>query len=221
MRVRCSQRSDGDFHLEHVDPLELEQRRRGFVDLPWSQPREVHGADVALVTRPGEHDGADVDALVTGLADVVIGIWTGDCAPIAIDGGEVIAGVHAGWRGLLGGVLEVTVDVVRSEGGQPRRAVLGPCIHPCCYEFGLDDLEPLVERYGPQVQSRSARGRPALDVPTAVRLALDRFGIALEDWSVCTGCAADRFFSHRVRHEPQRQVMAIWRAGDSNRWGGA
>lgn len=213
MRVRCSERSDGDFHLGEVDPHELEQRRRRFVDLPWSQPREVHGVDVAIVSRPGEHDGADVDALVTGLTDVVIGIWTGDCAPVAVDGGELIGGVHAGWRGLAGGVLEATVAAMRLNGGPPRRAVLGPCIHPCCYEFDVDDLEPLVDRYGPAVRSTTVDGRPALDLPAAVRAALDAAGVPLEDRSVCTGCAADRLFSHRVRAERQRQVMAIWRPG--------
>lgn len=213
MRIRCSERSDGDFHLDEVDACELEQRRRRFVDLPWSQPREVHGAQVAVVTRPGEHDRADVDALITALPDVVIGIWTGDCAPVAIDGGEVIGGAHAGWRGLLGGVLQATVATMRSIGGRPRRAVLGPCIHPCCYEFGPEDLGRLVDRYGPTVRSRTRNGRPALDLRAAARAALGAVGVSLEDRSVCTGCTADRHFSHRARGERQRQVMAIWRPG--------
>jgi YfiH family protein len=217
VRLRCSERSDGDFHLERVDGRELEQRRRQLVDLPWSQPREVHGIDVAVVTRPGQHDGAAVDALVTALPDAVLGIWTADCAPVALDGGEVIGGVHAGWRGVLGGVLEATVEVMRSIGGRPRRAVLGPCIHPCCYEFGVDELERLADRYGPIVWSSTSDGRPALDLRAAVRAALGAQGVALEDRSVCTGCAAERFFSHRARRDRQRQVMAIWRASAESR----
>ncbi|MFN8024513.1 MAG: laccase domain-containing protein [Acidimicrobiales bacterium] len=214
--MRCSTRADGDFHVEQ--PFEqLEATRRAFVDLPWTQPDEVHGTDVLVVTRPAEHDLAVADALVTDLAGVVLGIWVGDCAPVAFEGASGRIGVaHGGWRGLLDGVLARTVDAMRAGVDDPTvHAVLGPCIHPCCYEFGADDLDRVVDRFGPGVVGRTRDGRPALDVPATVTTALAELDVGVRpalDGPLCTGCdPAGRWFSHRVRAERGRQVVAVWK----------
>lgn len=216
MHVRCSTRAHGDFHVEQ--PFErLEATRRAFVDLPWSQPDEVHGTDVSVVASPGEHDLAVADALVTDLAGAVLGIWVGDCAPVAFEGaGGRIGVAHAGWRGLLDGVLARTVEVMRvGVDDRTVRAVLGPCIHPCCYEFGTDDLARVVDRFGPGVVGRTRDGRPALDVPAAVAAALSELDVEVRPaltGPTCTGCDPEhRWFSHRVRAERGRQVMAVWK----------
>lgn len=213
--ICCSERADGDFHLETLDDG-LAGRRRALVDLGWTQPDEVHGTAVAVVGHPGDADGAVADALITDVDDAVLGIWVGDCAPVALiaETGRIGA-AHAGWRGLAAGVLDAAVDVVRAGDAAVRvRAVLGPCIHPCCYEFGADDLAAMTRRFGSRVGGRTADGRRALDMPAAVRAALAALDVELEDRSMCTGCHGDRFFSHRVRGERQRQVMAVWRTRD-------
>ncbi len=233
VRAAWSTRADGDFHRDRP-PRDLETTRRRFVDLPWSQPDEVHGTAVARVEAPGEHDGVVADALVTDHAGAVLGIWVGDCAPVVLVGAEGrIGAAHAGWRGLLGGVLAATVAAMRDGVGDPTvEAWLGPCIHPCCYEFGEDDLGRLVDRFGPAVVGATRDGRPALDVPTAVAAALTELGVpvtalvppgrpaggrtgaaagALASNPACTGCRADRWFSHRVRRERSRHAVAVWK----------
>ncbi len=224
VRVKCSTRADGDFHRD-LPLLQLERTRRRFVDLPWSQPDEVHGTHVAVVTRPGEHDGAVADAVVTDCAGAVLGIWVGDCAPVAFVGAQGrIGAAHAGWRGLLDGVLAVTVRAMRDQVDDPTvTALLGPCIHPCCYEFGSDDLRRVADRFGAGVRGATVDGRPALDVPAAVTIALAELDVrvaavdAVSGGTVggtgpaCTGCRADRWFSHRARRERGRQVMAVWK----------
>ncbi len=212
MRVVTSTRADGDFHREHVPLPELEARRRRLVDLPWTMPNEVHGTDVVVVDHPGAGDGVDADVALTTLRGAVIGIWVGDCAPVALIGADVIGGVHVGWRGLEAGVLDRAVEVARRLDPGPLEAVLGPCIHPCCYEFGAGDLDRLVAAFGPAVEGRTRLGRRALDMPSAVAVALERLGIPLDDRSECTGCMADRYFSHRCRAEAERHVLAVWRA---------
>jgi copper oxidase (laccase) domain-containing protein len=207
-----STRADGDFHIEQSHDT-LERTRRRFVDLPWSMPDEVHGTTVLEVTAPGEHDGAVADALVTDLAGVVLGAWVGDCAPVAMWSSHGRIGVaHAGWKGLEAGVLQATATAMRA--GDPAArvtAVLGACIHPCCYEFGDADLGRLRLRFGNAVVGRTRAGAPALDVPAAVRIALAEVGVDLDDRSACTGCDADRWYSHRVRAERGRQVLAVWK----------
>ena len=212
VHVRFSTRLDGDFHIEQPR-ASLDATRRAFVDLPWSQPDEVHGTTVGVVERPGHLDGTVADALVTDCVNSVLGIWVGDCAPVAlVSASGRIGGAHAGWRGLEAGVLAACVAAVRRSSGEHVEAVLGPCIHACCYEFGRDDLDRLVARFGQQVAGVTSTGSPALDVPAAVTAALAELGVEVADRGGCTGCDADRWFSHRARAERGRHVMAVWRA---------
>ncbi len=212
VHVRCSTRADGDFHIEG-DRDALLARRRAFVTGAWSQPDEVHGTDVRLVRTPGEHDFAVADGLVTSLRGAVLGAWVGDCAPIALVGeGGTIGAVHAGWRGAVAGVIDAAIDALAACGERRVHAYLGPCIHPCCYEFGASDLGLAVERFGDEVVGSTRWGTDALDVPALVTIALQRRGVALTDVSHCTGCESDRYWSHRRRAERGRQVMAVWKS---------
>lgn len=214
VRILHSRRADGDFHLDRPAGELLRSRSR-LLDLPWTQPDEVHGTTVLHVDRPGQHDGAEGDALVCGVAGAVLAIWTGDCAPVAlVGGGGWFGAVHAGWKGLERGVLGAAVNAVREHSPGEVRAILGPCIHPCCYEFGADDLERLRVRFGPTVVGKTSWGTAALDVPAAVRAALDEEGVTLDDRSECTGCTPGAYYSHRVRADRGRHVMLVWRDGD-------
>jgi hypothetical protein len=212
VHIRFSTRAHGDFHLDQ-DPQILDARRRRFVDLPWSQPDEHHGTEIGTVCAPGDGDRARVDGLVTDHTGAVIGIWVGDCAPLALvgDSGR-IGGVHVGWRGLRDGIIARAVAAMRHGCSAGLTAVLGPCIHPCCYEFGDDDLTRLQQQFGAHVRAATAAGRPALDLPAATAAALRRLDVDVDDRSRCTGCHSDELFSHRVRGERERQVMAVWRA---------
>ena len=119
--------------------------------------------------------------------------------------------VHAGWRGLAAGVLERTVEAARRAGATELRAVLGPCIHPECYEFGASDLDVVAARLGNGVRAVTAAGEPALDVPVAVSAALKDAGVTeLVDVDVCTACNDD-YFSWRAGKDLARQAMVLWR----------
>jgi polyphenol oxidase len=208
--VRCSGRADGDFHAD-ISLAEREPRRQRFMPGVWTQPAECHGTTVLRVARPGEHDGAVADAVVTSVGGAILGVWVGDCAPVAfVDACGQIGAAHAGWRGASAGILERTVEALAPVG--PTRAVLGPCIRACCYEFGPSDLEPLVARFGAAVAGRTSMGRPALDMAAVVVAALAPLGIGVDDLGGCTGCSPAQLFSHR-RGEGQRQIMAVVRRG--------
>jgi copper oxidase (laccase) domain-containing protein len=204
-------RAAGDFNADTVPHDELEQRRRAVVDLPWSQLDEVHGADVVVVGHPGDGDGARGDALVTSVPGAVLGAWVGDCAPVAlVSAGDVIGVAHAGWRGLEAGVLDAAVATMQAAGARSIEAVIGPCLGPCCNEFGAEDLARLVERFGASVAARTAWGTPSLDLGAGVTAALAALGVRVSGAWPCTGCDL-RFFSHRIRRERQRHVLALWR----------
>ena len=208
--VRCSTRADGDFHRTNVPLAELEPRRRALVDLPWSMLDEHHGVGVREVTRPGEHDGATGDVLVTGRSGAVLGCWVADCAPVVLIGvSGRIAVAHAGWRGLASGVLDVALDALAEPVGD---VALGPTIGPCCYEFGAAELEQVAHGLGVSVGRVAARtrdGRTALDVAAAVGAFATRHGATYGRLGGCTGCTYPGF-SHRARRDPQRHVVAVW-----------
>jgi len=179
----------------HAVRPEVEARRRAVVDLPWTWLRQVHGDRVVVVDEPGGGAGQRADAAVTDRPGCALAILTADCAPVALIASDGVVGVaHAGWRGLVGGVLERTVQVMRAGGASDVRALLGPCIRPGCYEFGADDLAQVARRLGDGVRATTASGAPALDVPAAVRAALGRVGVVdVDDVGVCTACSLVHF----------------------------
>ena len=183
----------------------------------WLWLRQVHGARVVTV-REAPQDVPDADGAVTEAVGLPLVVMTADCAPIALvaldhhDGtARAVGVVHAGWQGLLAGVVAAGVDALRALHDGPVHAVLGPCIHAGRYEFGEDALVPMVARFGPTVASRTDWGTPSLDVPAAVGIALREAGVA--DWAdvdVCTAESPDHF-SHRRDGVSGRQAVVVVR----------
>jgi hypothetical protein len=193
------------------------ERRRAIVDRPWTWLRQVHGARVVHVTEAGEHAGAEADAAVTTHDGAVLCILTADCAPISFWSADGVRGVaHAGWKGLAEGVIGATAEAMRRLGATSIDAALGPCIHPSCYEFSPADLDVVATRLGDHVRATTADGRPALDLPGAVRRAIEDAGVRLvEDIGRCTACdvgdgGGPRWFSHRARADEERQALVQW-----------
>ena len=153
---------------------------------------QVHEARPGLVGRPG-------DGLWTEEPDLPVLAMTADCLPIAlarVDGGRpAVAVLHAGWRGLLAGIV---AEGVQALGGRVQAAV-GPAIGPCCYEVGPEVAEPFADAFGSDV----VVGR-SLDLREAAERALRAAGVdEVERFGVCTSCNADLFFSHRRTGEPR------------------
>ena len=203
----------GGAYVHAVAP-EVDARRRKVCDLPWTWLRQVHGADVVSVVSPGDAAGSRADASVTARTGCALAVLAADCAPVALAGDGVVAVAHAGWRGVLAGVLEATVASMRAAGATRVDAVLGPCIRAECYEFGAVELASIANRLGGEVRSTTRDGRPALDLAAAVIASLRRAGVdAVDDVGECTSCAGDgtTYFSHRARADSGRQAAVVWK----------
>ena len=184
-------RRSGD-DVERVD----ENRRRVCAEIGadparLAMNRQIHSA---LVHRaePGAR-GEPGDGLWTEEADLPVLALTADCLPIAlarVDGERPgVAVLHAGWRGLLAGIV---AEGARTLGGR-LQAAIGPAIGPCCYEVGPEVAEPLAAAFGHDV----LRGRNA-DLWSAAERALREAGVAeVERVDLCTQCNPELFFSHR------------------------
>jgi YfiH family protein len=203
-------RSDGDY--ADADPGAVRRRQQRIVARPWSRPRQVHGATVVDVRRQGDGQGVDADALVSRRDDVALAVLTADCAPVVLASPDGVIGVaHAGWRGLVGGVLQATIDAMGRLGATEIHAAIGPCIHPGCYSFSADDLDRAVALGGPDLRGVDAAGGPALDLPAGVQAVLVASGAVVDDVSpTCTACSTDHW-SWRARAEQERQATVVWR----------
>jgi copper oxidase (laccase) domain-containing protein len=97
-------------------------------------------------------------------------------------------------------------------------AVIGPHIGPCCYEFSPNDARMVADALTLEMSDicpPHERFASVLDMGAAVSGCLKLVGLSDMRWapgpeSVCTGCD-ERWFSHRVRKESERHVMAAWR----------
>jgi YfiH family protein len=164
---------------------------------------QVHGTRVRRVEETPNRDDPweEADGHVTALAGVPALVFVADCLPIALVGDGGVAMVHAGWRGLAGGIVGEAAALL---GGGPLRAAIGPGIGPCCYEVG-DEVR---ERF----PAEAARGRN-LDLKLAARRALEAAGATeIHDAGLCTSCDPERFFSHRRdQGVTGRQAGIVWR----------
>ena len=151
----------------------------------------------------GVRGTAEGDALWTDEPWVPIAALAADCVPVALarrEGAPAVAVAHAGWVGLLAGVLGNAVETL---GGRVEAAI-GPSAGPCCYEVGEEVARPYRERFGDGIMV----GRN-LDLWSAAEAALGAAGVdSVHRLDLCTICNPERFFSHRRDGKP-RGVQAV------------
>jgi YfiH family protein len=170
---------------------------------------QVHGVEVAAVPAPLRGyvvSQQQADAQVTALTGTGVAVHVADCLPIAIAGVGGVAMVHAGWRGLAGGIVANAVDVLRAGGVDGAiEAAIGPGAGACCFEVGPDVLEAF--------RAYDANDGRLLDLAAIARAQLQAAGVAsIQSVDLCTICAGgERFFSHRREGEGAgRQAGVAW-----------
>jgi YfiH family protein len=156
---------------------------------------QTHSAKVRLLDQLAQaSERVSVDGQATALVGIAPAALGADCLPIAIAGGGAVAVVHAGWRGLEGGVIASGVRAIRdliSDDRAELGAAIGPGAGPCCYEVG------------PEVHARftdyaGARRGDNLDLKAIAAAQLEAAGVAVvHDLDMCTICTPTLFFSHR------------------------
>jgi copper oxidase (laccase) domain-containing protein len=83
-------------------------------------------------------------------------------------------------------------------------------VHACCYEFGRDDLDRVIAALDESVEARTSDGLLALDIPAAVRVALDRVGVTeVHDVDVCTITSPDHFSDRRDGTTGRQALVAV------------
>ena len=176
----------------------------------FARSTQVHGARVRAVATPEEaRPGEEFDGQVTSSRDVVCAVRTADCLPVALFSEHAAGVVHAGWRGLAGGVLVAGVEAVRSAGPGTVRAAIGPGARACCYEVG-EEVHSAFSPFGPQ-----ARAGSSADLPWIAARQLHDLGVEEQvDCGICTICdPGSRWHSHRRDGAKAGRSLALaWRS---------
>lgn len=168
----------------------------------WSH--QVHGTDVATVpTAKDFRFGRPADALVTTDPDAVLAIRIADCVPILISSrtGTAVAAIHAGWRGVVGGVVPAAVRRLKEMAPATSLfAAIGPCISYNAFEVGPEVVTAFREKFGAAAPVKSVGDKGRVDLQEAVRLQLIQEGLdsdSIDGNDRCTYRDRDEFFSHR------------------------
>jgi YfiH family protein len=204
---------------EHVgdDPKHVAENRRRLVQalrLP-AMPlwlRQVHGNAVVDVTVA--QPDCEADANYARRAGTVCAVLTADCLPILVcdGGGTRVAAVHAGWRGLLNGVVENAVRTLNIP-GRELLAWLGPAIGPLAFEVG-DEVRAAYIASDPATAEHftpSPAGRWLADLYGLARQRLARVHVdRVYGGHWCTASDASRFYSYRRDGVTGRMASLIW-----------
>lgn len=107
--------------------------------------KQIHSNKVIEVSIPQEK-WIEVDAIITRVPNLPIGVITADCAPVLFYGERVIGAAHAGWQGAVNGVLDNTVTVMNCA-PESIKAYIGPCIAQKSYEVSIGFEKPFLEKH--------------------------------------------------------------------------
>jgi len=194
--------------------------------------RQCHSDGVVCLDRlaPGNLP-AEGDAVITRRSGVLLTIQVADCLPVLIvdKSKRILAAVHAGWRGLLAGVVPKTLEAMQSRyASDPRHclAVIGPSIGPCCYQVGQDVAMPFEEAFPGRPQlwrnfqpagrdlssgTGPSDARRMLDLSAACRCQLETAGLPagrVFSHPPCTSCHRNVFYSYRAEGESTGRMLA-------------
>lgn len=169
---------------------------------------QVHGDSVVVVEGIPMLE-VTADALVTEQPNVALAVLVADCIPLLLwdEDKTCVAAVHVGRRGLLNGITEKTIEIMRAMGAGHIHALLGPSICGRCYEVGADIYQGVVEAF-PDAESRTSKGSFALDLPKALYSQLARMDVSVMASKKCTVEDLE-FYSYRRDRVTGRQAGVI------------
>lgn len=184
--------------------------QQGGASVHWLE--QVHGDVVVELPVSGV---PQADASIARSPGQVCAILTADCLPVLFcdRAGTHVAAAHAGWRGLLSGVLEKTVAQL----GRPESVLawLGPAIGPASFEVGPEVRDAFLEQ-DPDAErcfrsSPRAQDRYLADIYELARRRLRACGVtALSGGDYCTVQDPETFFSFRRDGQTGRQASLVW-----------
>lgn len=153
------------------------------------------------------------DASFTRERGVVCAVMTADCLPLLVCSvdGECVGAIHAGWRGLLSGIISNTLSMM---GARDYLVWLGPAIGPDCFEVGAEVRDAFVQKSGAfdDAFTQQNNGKWLADIYQLARIELASLGVnKVFGGDFCTVTDTQRFYSYRRDQQTGRMATLIWR----------
>lgn len=183
--------------------------------------RQTHTDNIRIVTEEDagkgitkESDIYDTDGLMTNIRGITLVVFAADCVPVLFLDPikHVVCAVHSGWRGTVKKIGGKAVNMMKEVyGSEPKDiiAAIGPCIGPCCFEFGLADAEKIFDS---EYYRALDNGKALVDILSMNVDILKAAGVAesnIDLANVCTVCNADKYYSYRTHGAATGRQAAV------------
>lgn len=215
---------------EHVDdePENVRKNRFQLRDILPSEPVWLNQVHSNRVVNAGAVQGkVDADGSFTIEANIVSVVMTADCLPVLVCNkqGNAVAALHAGWRGLLDGILEQGVEQLCQAVSCHARDLLvwlGPAIGPTAFEVGGEVREAFVQKASTVnpasvslieqcFQPANVENKWFADIYQLARVRLSMFGVEnFYGGNYCTYNDKENFYSYRRDGKTGRMASLIW-----------
>ncbi len=190
-------------------------------DLHFIVANQTHSDHIKIISKKEtkgweslENAIEDCDALITNEKEIVLTILTADCVPILLYDREkeVVAAVHAGWKGTKAKIVAKTVLKMNEVYGSKVEniiAAVAPSIGACCYEVGEDVAKHFFDTPGAytKIEDKYMLDLPYINKYQLLKMGLREENIEMSD--VCTACEVDRYFSYRKEQGCSGRFMSM------------
>jgi len=180
-----------------------------FPNMHFITANQTHSANISIIKQNHEQGWNNLedaiencDALITNQKNIMLTILTADCVPILLfdPNQQVVAAIHAGWKGTQQAIALKTVDKMQKVFNcNPKDILAGiaPSIGKCCYEVDWN-----VAQYFEHIENAydNKGEKQMLDLPYINRMQLIKAGLLaknIEMSNICTACEVDDYFSYR------------------------
>lgn len=202
------------------DPSRVQQHRMALLDefavfgvnkITWMT--QTHSTICHTINEHIPFQALEGDALVTQTPSHALMMMTADCLPIVLGNaaGSEVANLHAGWRGLAGGIIENTIS---SMNAAPTWAWMGAAISQPFFEVGEEVKQTFCNKY-PELETAFEQGviksKFQADLYAIARYILGKHGVAtVLGGDQCSYQQVDHYFSYRRNAKTGRMATFVF-----------
>ncbi len=193
------------FNVHDTDESVMENRKRfftsiGIVESQIAFIQQKHTTNITVADRSGNNENCD--AIYTMRKNVFLAISVADCTPVMLydKSQKVVAGIHAGWRGTAGRIVEKTIKEMQTVHGTNAKdviAFIGPSAGKCCYEVGAE----VIEQFPKECATHNGNDKYLLDVKQANMMQLLENGVLNSNIEVHPDCTIHNTKYHSFRRD--------------------
>ena len=213
-RIHCLTltRNFFDKHQINADKDNLINNFLSYKDIPIQYMDQIHGKNLGFISSHSSKPIANTDALFSSSTNLALAVFSADCLPIALcktDGSE-FAIIHAGWKGLVSGVVETSISSFTNSSN--LCAWIGPSISKQNYEVGKDLYDAFMAKDKNSIVNFSKRDsyKFLFNLQGEAERILKKYKINVQTSDICTYNSSS-LYSYRKEETENRIVTIIWR----------